>query len=229
MSKKWKTLIKILIIYFLVFQLILSMNLFSNNGNVPDIITAYVRKPQPAILSNSYLMLVNKDYYVDKDYTPLHLVNPRDYGVKTANDDVLVPLEVLTNYMEMVEALDLDNLYIFSGYRNYAKQEALYNYYRNDNYSARPGFSEHHTGFALDLSTLDTGLEIFFARTKEYQILIENSYKYGFILRYPLDKSDETGYYYEPWHFRYVGVIHATIITKTNITLEQYIKENFDI
>ena len=197
-------------------------NHFDINDDVPE-----NKTPKPSILKHTYLMLVNKNYFVERDYTPKNLVNPRDFGVNTANDDVLVPIEVLTPYIRMVNELDLINLYIFSGYRNYAKQEILYNYYRDDNYSAKPGFSEHHTGFALDLSTLESGLEVFFSRTKEYEILINNSYKYGFILRYPIDKSHETGYLYEPWHFRYVGVIHAKRIYKANITLEQYIMENF--
>ena len=184
--------------------------------------------PRPAILTKSYLMLVNKSYYVNKDYTPKNLVNPKEFGIKSANDDVLVPKEVLDQYLKMVFELELNNLYIFSGFRNYQKQEMLYSYYKDDNYSARPGFSEHHTGFALDISTKESGLEIFFSKTKEFQILINNSYKYGFILRYPMEKTDETGYFFEPWHFRYVGKIHATIIFNENISLEQYIHENFD-
>jgi D-alanyl-D-alanine carboxypeptidase len=128
----------------------------------------------------------------------------------------------------MVEDLQLYDLLIFSGYRSYEKQEILYNYYQDDNYSARPGYSEHHTGFALDLSTLDSGLEIFFSKTKEFELLINNCHKYGFILRYPAELSHETGYLYEPWHFRYVGPIHALNIKYNNISLENYIFQNFD-
>jgi D-alanyl-D-alanine carboxypeptidase len=186
------------------------------------------KEPQSAILRNSYLMLVNKNYFVEKEYRPLNLVNPRLHGARIANDDVLVPKEVLNYYLKMVDDLKLYDLHIFSGYRSYEKQEILYNYYQDDNYSARPGYSEHHTGFALDLSTLDSGLEIFFSKTEEYKLLINNCYKYGFILRYPAELSQETGYLYEPWHFRYVGPIHAFNIYQKNISLENYIFQNFD-
>ncbi|HHU55177.1 MAG TPA: M15 family metallopeptidase [Acholeplasmataceae bacterium] len=186
------------------------------------------QKESPAIFANTNLILVNKLFYVDKTYIPEGLVNPKIYGANVANKDVLLPKEVVFSFLEMVNDLNLYNLYIFSGYRTYEKQVALYNYYKDDNYSAKPGFSEHHTGLAIDISTLDTGLTDFFASTPEYQILIKNCYKYGFILRYPEGKESETGYFYEPWHFRYVGIKHATYIMKNNLTLERYLFENFE-
>lgn|SRR5690554_1277851 len=189
----------------------------------------YQNKIAPAIFSDSYLILVNKQFYVEKGYEPKNLVDPREYGVNVANDDILVPREVLLAFIDMITTLKLHNLYLFSGFRTYTKQEALYNYYQDDNYSARPGHSEHHTGLALDISTLDTGLTNFFATTPEYNILIKNSYKFGFILRYPLNKENETGYLYEPWHFRYVGKEHAEFIMKNRITLEHYLFENYEI
>ena len=115
-----------------------------------------------------------------------------------------------------------------SAYRSYSYQANLYNNYVSkdgvseaDKYSARPGFSEHQTGLAIDV---DNGISNFndFENTKEYKWMMENSYKYGFILRYPKDKEYITGYIYEPWHYRYVGVAIATFITQNNLTYEEY-------
>ena len=104
-------------------------------------------------------------------------------------------------------------------------------------YSAAPGTSEHHTGLCLDLITTEmSGLWNYgsetpsnpydkgFAETAAFEWLCENAYKYGFILRYPETKTDVTGYSYESWHYRYVGVEHATKIYEKGITLEEYLK-----
>ena len=93
-------------------------------------------------------------------------------------------------------------------------------------YSAPPGASEHETGFAIDIlsenySKLDSGFE----NTKEFKWLKENCYKYGFIIRYPKQKTNITKYSYEPWHYRYVGVSHATKIMNENICLEEYLED----
>ena len=87
-----------------------------------------------------------------------------------------------------------------------------------DIYSARPGYSEHQTGLCTDINTVDSS----FANTKEAKWLADNSYKYGFILRFPKGKEDITGYKYEPWHYRYVGEETAKIIYDEDLTLEEY-------
>jgi D-alanyl-D-alanine carboxypeptidase len=119
------------------------------------------------------------------------------------------------------------NLVIKSGYRSYATQKSTYNYYvsrdgvaKADTYSARPGHSEHQTGLAMDLNIINDT----FHNTKEAKWLASNCYKYGFILRYPKGKTNETGYKYESWHFRYVGVDLATKLYNDGdwITLESY-------
>lgn len=183
----------------------------------------------PAVMRNTYLILVNKQFYLEKRYQVHNLVNPSDYGAEIVNEDILLPQEVLLAYLQMISSLNLNNICLFSGYRTYEKQEVLYNYYQDDNYSAKPGHSEHHTGLAIDISRRDIGLTEHFANTKEYQILIKNCHKFGFILRYPKGKENETGYLYEPWHFRYVGIKHATYIMKNQYTLERYLFENFEI
>lgn len=119
------------------------------------------------------------------------------------------------------------NIYIASGFRSYSRQKTIYNNYVNrdgvksaDTYSARAGHSEHQSGLAFDLNSINTS----FANTKEGKWLNSNCYKYGFILRYPKGKTGETGYMYEPWHFRYVGSELASKLYNGGnwITLEDY-------
>ncbi len=119
------------------------------------------------------------------------------------------------------------NIEIISGFRSYDKQNTIYNNYvakdgkvAADRYSARPGHSEHQTGMAVDINSLYTSFE----NTNEGKWLSANSYQYGFILRYPKDGEDITGYMYEPWHFRYVGKDLATKLYNNGawITLEEY-------
>lgn len=137
--------------------------------------------------------------------------------------------ETRNNFNRMKSAAKEENLDIFisSGYRSYNRQKTLYNNYVSndgkeeaDTYSARPGHSEHQSGLALDVNTVDDS----FANTEEAKWLVENCYKYGFILRYPKGKSNETGYKYEPWHFRYVGEDLATKLYNNGnwITMENY-------
>ena len=130
--------------------------------------------------------------------------------------------------------------FVCSSYRTHSKQTTLYNNevadYKAKGYSddeaaveaakwvAIPGTSEHQTGLAVDIMSnyylkLDKGQE----DTAEQKWLMENSYKYGFILRYPNDKSEITGIYYEPWHYRYVGKDAAKEIYEKGICFEEYL------
>ena len=120
------------------------------------------------------------------------------------------------------------NIRAVSTYRSYSYQTNLYNNYVSqdgveeaDKYSARAGFSEHQTGLAVDVDNRETDFNNF-ENTKEFNWMLENAHKYGFILRYPKGKEFITGYMYEPWHFRYVGVEIATYIYQNNLTYEEY-------
>ena len=115
-----------------------------------------------------------------------------------------------------------------STYRNYEKQESTYNSYVSkkgqeyaDQYAARPGYSEHQTGLTIDIITYNTKGEDF-ENTDEFKWLVDNSYKYGFILRYPKDKEYLTGYAYESWHYRYLGLEMAKKVHDENITYDEY-------
>ena len=137
--------------------------------------------------------------------------------------------ETLSAFEKMKSAAKKDGLtlYIASGFRSYARQKTIYNNYVSrdgrkaaDTYSARAGHSEHQTGLAFDLNNVSSA----FDNTKEAKWLSSNCYKYGFILRYPKGKENETGYIYESWHFRYVGEELAKKLYNDGnwITLESY-------
>ncbi|MGY3185616.1 M15 family metallopeptidase [Lysinibacillus sp. TE18511] len=125
------------------------------------------------------------------------------------------------------------DLVAFSGYRSFDYQTKLYNNYVNrdgqaaaDRYSARPGYSEHQTGLAFDIGERgkeDLWLTEEFGETPAGQWLMTHAQDFGFILRFPKDKEDITGYMYESWHYRYVGSDKAKEIKKQNITLEEYL------
>ena len=118
------------------------------------------------------------------------------------------------------------NIYLSSGYRSYSQQDAIYNNYvswygqaQADTFSARPGHSEHQTGLAIDVNTIDDS----FAGTPEAIWLENHAHEYGFIIRYPKGKESITGYKYEPWHIRYLGVEKATDVYNSGLTLEEYL------
>lgn len=124
-------------------------------------------------------------------------------------------------------------LYATSGYRSYSTQKAIFDRKAAErgeqaaNRSvAKPGYSEHQTGLAMDIegeTTLGTGLTEAFGESPEGIWVAEHCHEYGFIIRYPRDKTNITGYIYEPWHIRYVGVEAATEIIELGVTFEEYI------
>ncbi|MBQ5389726.1 MAG: M15 family metallopeptidase, partial [Clostridia bacterium] len=140
-------------------------------------------------------------------------------------------------YIEM-RAAGYTDVSVTSGYRSYDKQEYLYNLYTDremkagisreeaqkivDTYSARPGTSEHQTGLCCDMHNLGSASQKF-AKQEVYTWLIENCYKFGFILRFPEGKEDITGYDFEPWHYRFVGRFHASEMHRLGMCLEEYV------
>jgi len=176
-------------------------------------------------IDDDNLMLVNKYYYLTEDYTPKDLITLTSKYNTGVNSKMRK--EAAEQFMKMSDAATLDNITIknASGYRSYQYQVNLYNKYTErdgkkaaDTYSARPGFSEHQTGLTSDINQIDNSFE----NTDAFRWLQDNAYKYGFILRFPKDKEDITGYQYEPWHYRYVGEYVAEKIHDENLTLEEY-------
>lgn len=171
-------------------------------------------------MSDGYLIICNKYHKLKDNYVP-DLVSLSGYG---GGQMERVAAE---HFKEMSNAAKKDGISIYnvSGYRSFSTQQGLYESYvsrdgkeKADTYSARAGTSEHQTGLATDINNVSSSFE----NTSAFKWLIKNSYKYGFILRYPKGKEYITGYMYEPWHYRYVGVDVAKIIYEKNITYEEY-------
>ena len=182
---------------------------------------------KPTNVDDGILMLVNKFHYLSEDYNP-------DDIVKISNmysyDNNSIKEEVYTQYKKMWNAAKKEDLTLIvtSSYRKYDVQDELWTSRANsqgeeeaDKETARAGFSEHQTGLALDIVTYNSLLNDF-ENTDEFKWLQKNAHKYGFILRYPKDKEDITGYSYESWHYRYVGVEVATKIYEEKITFDEY-------
>lgn len=170
------------------------------------------------------LCLVNKFYKLPKNYNAKDLVTLNN--TYSSNSQKLKK-EAANSIKSMINAAKKEgyNLKVISGYRTESLQNTLFSNSKNRNglkhallYSAKPGHSEHQTGYAVDLNTVVES----FKNTKEYTWLKENAYKYGFIERYPEGKEFITGYGYEPWHYRYVGIDASSIIQKEQITFEEY-------
>ena len=173
-------------------------------------------------------VIVNKYYKLDKDYEPSDLTKINSKFASGNNQRLRK--EAATKFEEMATAA-LDNgfkIYAGSTYRSYDYQLGLYNRYvakdgfvSAETYSARAGYSEHQLGLAVDI--LDGNWQYLSENDKEYTWLIQNSYKYGFILRYPRNKEYITGYVFEDWHFRYLGIDLATKVYNSGLTYDEYI------
>lgn len=180
-----------------------------------------------ANINNKTLILVNKYNYLDQNYIPnnLELINKL-----YASSNLKLVKEAKEAFELLAENAKKENLNIhaMSTYRSFLYQENLYNNYVKkdgiklaDTYSARPGHSEHQTGLAVDVYNKKISYQDF-ENTNEFKWMQNNAHKYGFILRYPKNKEHITGYMYEPWHYRYIGINEATYIHNYNITFEEY-------
>lgn len=167
------------------------------------------------------VIIANKTYSLPSNFAPNNLVTINGY------------IKVVDYVKDAFNELKSDstsiglNIYASSGYRSYSDQNYIYNNYVSwdgqenaDTYSARAGHSEHQTGLAIDVNTIDSSFE----GTSESNWLKDNCYKYGFIIRYPKGKENITGYMYEPWHIRHVGKDLAAKLYNNGdwITLEEY-------
>ena len=178
----------------------------------------------------NYEMLVNKNNQLDKTYIPKDLVNAKS----KYRNNAMVNKTVLDNFLNMKHDMSLlgYDIDIMSGYRDYNYQNKIYNKSIHDKgyaYTlrsiAQPGYSEHQTGLAIDICIYKNNkvyIEKEIINMPEFKYLKYNSYKYGFILRYPEDKEDITGYNYEPCHYRYVGIDLARYLYHNHLTLEEY-------
>lgn len=174
-------------------------------------------------------VLVNKNNVLPKDYIPsdLRLINNR-----YALDNKYLREEAAINFENLSADASVLGYKIIatSAYRDYEYQGKLFNEYTETKgldyalvCSAKPGHSEHQTGLALDVMGSNEDYDEF-EKSIEFNWMRENAHKYGFILRYPKGKEHITGFKYEPWHYRYIGVEHAKKIYEENLTLEEYLQ-----
>lgn len=188
-------------------------------------------------LGKGKLVVVNNNYplriYDESELVVIAEENGGAYQVK--NKTVKLNKEAVIALNDMLEDFKKEQgshaLNIVSGYRDFNEQERIHyetlvaqGQEHTNQYVAKPDRSEHHTGLAVDFGIYySDGTSKEYDGTGIYSWINENAYKYGFVLRYAEEKKEKTGISYEPWHFRYVGKVHAGIMTELNLCLEEYI------
>lgn len=202
----------------------------STSGNTSD---------QIAVVANpaSVTVLVNKQNALPADYSPANLIDdPNIPFIFSGKDEKRLMRKDMAEALEkMFAAAKKDGVLLagVSAYRSYNTQKSLFNYYvqtqgeqQARRYSAVPGTSEHETGLAIDVSgiTGKCAADDCFGGTPEATWIAAHCADYGFIIRYPQGKESITGYAYEPWHIRYVGVDVAKEIMSKGETLEDYMQ-----
>jgi D-alanyl-D-alanine carboxypeptidase len=189
------------------------------------------KKARSTTAADSLWVVVNKKHPLTPvDYAPTDLVypdlpNPNHQPLRRAAAEALMRLSAAAGKAGLALSIE-------SGYRSYQTQVEVYGGWvaargqaAADEVSARPGTSEHQTGLAVDLAAVppNCSLAACFGTTPHGTWLAANAWRYGFLLRYPADKVDVTGYDYEPWHFRFVGVALATKLHQDRReTLEEF-------
>lgn len=184
---------------------------------------------------NDLLVLVNKKYKLPSTYAPNDLVKASNSGIRRG-DSYSLRNTVIADLTSMVTDSKTDgiDLSIVSGYRSYQTQVNTYNYWLSknnndveyvDTFSARPGHSQHQLGTVIDFSSIEISDQLgdSFANTRASKWLIENAYKYGFVLSYPKGYESTTGYKYESWHYRYIGKENALEMKNSGMILENYL------
>lgn len=186
--------------------------------------------------ADSIYVLVNKHNSLPSNYIPSDLVIPNiKFSFSGENEKKYLRKEAASALEDLFQNAKKDNITLagVSGYRSYKRQQTIFSYWANkegaenaNKFSARPGESEHQTGLAIDVScsAINYKLQEKLGALKEGIWLKDNAHKYGFIIRYPKDKTNITEYNYEPWHIRYVGKDIATYIYENNLTLEEFYK-----
>lgn len=187
---------------------------------------------------NDILVLVNKQSAITSEHVPQDLTKVKvPFSFVSDNEEQMMRQEAAKALEKMFEAAENEQIRLIavSGYRSYESQKALCDQYvqtRGEKYAARycaqPGTSEHQTGLAMDIGSAvaTEPLGDKFGDTAEGQWVAKHAAEFGFIIRYPKGKEEITGYAYEPWHLRYVGIETATVIMDQGITLEEYFMEH---
>lgn len=188
---------------------------------------------------DEYLILINTENPLDPTYVPEDLIDVLDTRKdgRATQKLCVYPAKALEALLIEARANGFDDITVTSAYRSYDYQTTLFNQrvamYPNLNAEdarakaatvvAMPGTSEHQSGLCLDMHNL-AGADVSFDKTNQARWLADNSYKFGYILRYPADKTEITGISFEPWHFRYVGRYHATQMYEFGFCFEEYME-----
>lgn len=190
-------------------------------------------RPETPAVGSANLILVNKVHHLSSGYVPSKLVYPQ-VAAPNKSKTLMTPeaAKALENLFAKAKEEGIQ-LAAISGYRSYSRQESIFasniqkygSAEAANQFSARPGESEHQTGLAMDVSSasMNYTLQQSFQDTPEGQWLKENAAQFGFIIRYQKGKEAITGYQFEPWHIRYVGQGTAMAITSSGLALEQYL------
>ena len=188
-------------------------------------------------ISRGSLILVNYDhgYEIPELNDCVAISGEKTSSYRVTDTQMQLSATIMGHLNDMMDAF-LDEIgssavTIRSAFRDYEAQERIYNEYvgyvgwaEANRWASLPGYSEHHTGLAFDFGIYTESEIRTFTNTGEFTWFAQNSWKYGFILRYPGEKIDITGIAYEPWHYRYVGEPHAYIMARNNWCLEEYIE-----
>jgi D-alanyl-D-alanine carboxypeptidase len=170
--------------------------------------------------------LVNSEYPIHQESIKSDIVHlSANYeltqGYVLLGNDIYLSKDIAHKFSEMVAAAEKEGIQYFaitSGFRDFDEQSVLYQD-MGSAYALPPGYSEHNLGLSLDVGSTQMKM----ADAPEGKWLEKNAWKYGFILRYPKDKTAITGIQYEPWHIRYVGLPHSAIMEEKNFALEEYL------
>ena len=183
---------------------------------------------RPVDDSTNVNMLINKTYYLDASYVPEQLTELSNYYAAADRDLAGVAADALANWCNAGRDNDV-YFYATSAYRPYDAQEELYEGYvkavgqeNADLYSAKAGFSEHQSGLAVDLAATHEDAYNDFSETRAYKWATAHCWEYGWILRYPQGKTDITGYEYESWHYRYIGVQLSKAVHESGLTYDEF-------
>lgn len=223
-------MIKKIVTIALLMMILIVSGCFGNEQNKQQIQQELLTVDDP----ESITVLVNKQYTFPEGYEPKDLVYPNVPFIFNEKIEKRMMREEAAKYLEkMFHAANKQNIHLagVSAYRSSQTQTVLFNNYverdgleKAQTYSAVPGTSEHQSGLAIDVSGSDGSCAVddCFANTEEAAWLEDNAHKYGYIIRFPKGKENITGYQYEPWHIRYVGVNLATELYNKGLTLEEY-------
>jgi D-alanyl-D-alanine carboxypeptidase len=180
--------------------------------------------PQPVASCDNPLVLIDQTHGVSASFVPPDLVPLTDYGISVQDPSIEARLDMVGELKSMLATMTSQgiNVSVLSGYRSYTTQAGI-----DDGFQAPPGHSQHQLGVAIDFTTnnplyVQTGN---FDATPAGKWLAQNAYKYGFYIAYPQGSEAITGYNYEPWHYRYMGVATALAMKQSGLLMQIYLEK----